>query len=259
MKTLGILGCGWLGMALAGRAMNANWQVIGTRQSEIGCEQLRLLGINGVVCPLPITKYSSIPYLGKNLVIALPLGKQSGLIESIVSVVEAHITEGCQRVVMISTTSVYGAATGHITEKNSVNPTTESGNRNLRLEQALLQRFPNKLKILRLSGLVGEDRHPVTVLSGRQLPYGGRPVNLIHQYDAVTAILALLTTSSSESIFHLSAFEHPSRGEYYCQQAKCRGLPLPIFTDECGVEEKIIDATWTCETLNIALKFPLAP
>lgn len=256
MGRLAILGCGWLGTAVGRWALTQGWCVVANARREAHWTHLQSLGIETVRLSLPLVNDVPEAFYGDALLIALPLRAETP-IDDILRITEHFIAKGGRRVVMISSTSVYGDAKGVVTEVSALQPLTTSAKRNVALEQALLTAFPAQVKVLRLSGLIGEDRHPITSLSGRELSGGGRPVNLIHQDDAVAAIWALLQGKGEIPIYHLATLAHPSRHDYYVAQASKRHLPLPIFVDNEGAEDKQIDATFTLMHLGLSLRHDL--
>jgi nucleoside-diphosphate-sugar epimerase len=89
-------------------------------------------------------------------------------------------------VLFISSTSVYNDVDAFVTEETIARPATESGKQLLETEQLLQSNINFKTTILRFGGLIGEDRHPVKFLAGREnLENPNAPINLIHQEDCI--------------------------------------------------------------------------
>ena len=75
--------------------------------------------------------------------------------------------------------------------------------------------------IIRFAGLVGNDRHPIYSLAGKQeLKCGHSLVNLVHLDDCARAIQLLLETPGGYRLYHLAAPIHPTREEYYRHAAE---------------------------------------
>ncbi|MFM7466281.1 MAG: hypothetical protein ACKO2O_00090, partial [Crocinitomicaceae bacterium] len=75
--------------------------------------------------------------------------------------------------------------------------------------------------ILRLGGLIGPGRHPVTHLLTKPFLEGGENVvNLIHSFDICSAIPHLLNDNNQQSTYNLVYPIHPSKGDYYTEAAK---------------------------------------
>src|SRR5690606_39022244 len=92
-----------------------------------------------------------------------------------------------QKVIFVSSTSVYGEESGMITEATIPQPTTPSA-KELIAAEALLRNAKAQFAttVIRFGGLIGEDRHPVKFLSGKKNlanPKGN--INFIHQDDCI--------------------------------------------------------------------------
>ena len=137
-----------------------------------------------------------------------------------------------------SSTSVYQEQVGIITEESKV----DTQNPVYMAEQEIKKAFPNKYTILRLSGLISEDRHPIRYLLRKEMIKGGSsPVNLIHRKDVIQAIKILVKMGGSGEVFNLSHPDHPSRKEYYGAFAKKYFGRTLCFIDD--VNGKTIDGS----------------
>ena len=143
-----------------------------------------------------------------------------------------------QRVLFISSTSVYGTSeirtdSNELTEKSEPNPLTESAKQLLQAEQLLLQNKAFKTTILRPGGLLGEDRHPIFMLSGRTgLKGANQPVNLIHRKEILKIIGLLLSENWPDDYINLVYPHHPNKQDYYTREALLRSLDPPQYTTE---------------------------
>ncbi|MNQ45247.1 hypothetical protein D3C85_590250 [compost metagenome] len=148
-----------------------------------------------------------------------------------------------KKVLFVSSTSVYGDQNDLITEETNPNPETESG-KQLLLAEAILQKNHNfQTTILRFGGLIGEDRHPVKFLAGKEnLENPDAPVNLIHQNDCINIIKEIIHQSKWNEVFNAVAPFHPTREDYYTQKAKEHNVVLPKFNSEKSNIKKIISS-----------------
>ena len=95
-----------------------------------------------------------------------------------------------------------------------------------------------KTTILRFGGLIGEGRHPIKFLAGREtLENPEAPINLIHQKDCIGIVRAILRQALNDKFIWGESFNavapfHPSRETYYTQKAKDLNLALPKFNHE---------------------------
>jgi NAD dependent epimerase/dehydratase family enzyme len=105
--------------------------------------------------------------------------------------------------------------------------------------------------VIRFGGLIGEDRHPVKFLAGREnLENPEAPINLIHQTDCVGIIETIIEQDCFNEIFNAVAPFHPTRKEYYSQKAQELNLQLPKFEDAKPSVGKIISSEKVALILN---------
>jgi len=160
-----------------------------------------------------------------------------------------------KHVVYVSSTSVFedGESIPTYNENDIPNANSSAGQQLIEVEKLWQNSDKFKTTIVRFGGLVGEDRHPVNYLAGReniQNPHA--PVNLIEQIDAMRLLIRLVEKSIA-GIFHGVYPDHPSREIYYSAAAKKRGLEPPIFDQATNSNGKKIDTKQTC--LLLAFKF----
>jgi len=240
-KTVGIIGCGWLGTALAKELLSFGHQVIATTASDKSSGQLRELGINSHKLSLPsdllveeIVKHPI--FTMSQLVICLPPRLkygQSNYPKKIKQLVNAAETSGIQQIVLISSTAVYNGLFGKVNEQAQLNFSAEKVKIIHEAEQSVLN-FSRQANVIRLAGLIGPERHPGRFLSAPKVfPNPSGVVNMIHQQDAVSTIVAVLKTNHqptlNKAIFNGVSDTHVSREEFYQVAAQALNLPQPQF------------------------------
>jgi nucleoside-diphosphate-sugar epimerase len=278
-KNVSILGCGWLGLPLAKSLLRKGHIVKGSRRSLEGAKLLEKEGIKGFVIELSEKLNST---LGKeaydffqcdSLVVSIPPGIRSGketkedFLEKISELI-GLAQRSNRRLIFVSSTSVFGDYQGEVNEDSETRPESENGKALKEAEKLLLRGGLQEVAILRLGGLIGEDRQPGRFLAGKKnLKRPRAPVNLIHQRDAVGLLVALIEKKElSREIFHGVSPYHPTRKEFYEKAARELGLEKPVFENEAeqhrGVhsysiqEFKEVSARQTCETLAYHFKNP---
>jgi len=258
MTQISILGCGWLGLPLAKSLIAKRRSVNGSTTSENKLQILKDAGINPFLVTLESESISEtvIPFLAKSeiLIIDIPPklratnsdtsdSQRKVFVEKIKTLIPFIEQSSVKKVLFVSSTSVYGDENDLITEETIPNPETESG-KQLLLAEALLQKNENfETTILRFGGLIGEDRHPVKFLAGKEnLENPDAPVNLIHQNDCINIIEEIIYQSKWNEVFNAVAPFHATREEYYTQKAKEQGLVLPKFSVEKSNIKKIVSS-----------------
>lgn len=256
---ISILGAGWLGKPLAMALHSQGHRLKVSKRQD-------MTPFDPAIPIYPYDLYTSppsaiVPFENSELVIInIPGGRKSTDLSdytgAMCDLVSRLKQQGCQHLLHVSSTSVYGECTGIVTEDTQVQPATPSAEANLAIEQHCRHVFTNGATILRLAGLVDHQRHPVNFLAGKRLTNGQQAVNLIHKDDVITAISAVIQRRLWGNTLHLCSTEHPTRKDYYQWAAKQKGLPLPEFDQQYNQTGRQIDAQATLGTLGITLAYP---
>jgi len=270
MKQISILGCGWLGFPLAKDLIKNGYLVNGSTTSESKISILENAEINPFLVTLESESVSESinDFLDKSeiLIIDIPpklrgSNSDSGnssrkiFVEKIKTLIPSIEKSIVKKVLFISSTAVYGNENDLITEDTIPNPETESG-KQLLLAEAVLQKNKNfETTILRFGGLIGQERHPVKFLAGKEnLENPDAPVNLIHQIDCIKIITEIIDQSKWNEVFNAVAPFHPTREDYYTQKAIEQKLVLPSFSSEKSNIKKVISNEKVQSILNYRFK-----
>jgi len=256
MKQISILGCGWLGLPLAKALLNQNYIVKGSTTSEGKLPELVILGIDPFLVALDSKRITGTiaDFLSGSEILIIDIPPQlRRKKDDLATVIEKefvakiktlipHIEQSSvQKVLFVSSTSVYGEIDATITEKTPPQPDTESGRQLLEVEMLLQKNKSFKTTILRFGGLIGEDRNPITFLAGKQnLENPETPINFIHQGDCIGIILKIIESDSWDEIYNAVSPFHPTREGYYTQKSTELILPLPEFDHSKRSLQKII-------------------
>ena len=263
MKQISILGCGWLGLPLAKSLLEKGFLVKGSTTS---IEKISILKNNGIT-PFQISLgedkiEGEIDLFLANseiLIIDIPPklrgdSKENfvGKIKNLIPFIEKSSVE---KVVFVSSTSVYSDDNSTITEAFKPNPDSESGKQLVESEKILQSNSNFKTTILRFGGLIGENRHPIKFLAGKiNIENPNAPINLIHQEDCIGIITSIIKHEIFGETFNAVAPFHPTRKEYYIQKAITNGLPLPEFDESKPSVGKLILSTKIEEVLGYTFK-----
>nr|WP_294786587.1 SDR family oxidoreductase [uncultured Flavobacterium sp.] len=265
MKQISILGCGWLGLPLAKALIEKGNSVKGSTTSEDKLSVLENAGINPFLFALSEVEETfeseSVSenisaFLAESEILIIDIPPKLRAVQNLSTSLEEMIfvkkiknlipfieKSAVKKVLFVSSTSVYGDDDGFITEETIPHPETESG-KQLLLAENLLQNNSNfETTILRFGGLIGEDRHPVKFLAGKEnLENPDASVNLIHQKDCIAIIEEIINQSKWNEVFNAVGPLHPTREVYYTQKAVEMNLPLPKFSSEKTNIKKIISS-----------------
>ncbi|WP_373100520.1 MULTISPECIES: SDR family oxidoreductase [Pasteurellaceae] len=266
MRSVAIVGLGWLGLPLARHLKNLGWEVKGTKRTHDGVEQMRLLRLETYHLELT-PEINADPddlsalFAVRSLVINIPPSQYffelNQYVEGVKNLVNEALLQGVQHIIFISSSSVFAEVSGRFDESVPPQPDSETGRALKAIEQWLFQLSDIDCDIVRFSGLVGDDRHPVRFLAGKQALSGGNtPVNLVHVEDCARAIQLLLETPGSQRLYHLSAPLHPNKAEYYARMAQRLGVAPPQFICSAQDPQRIILADKICRELGFVYQYP---
>jgi len=217
MKTILIFGAGWLGKAVVQELASMKRNVIvATRKPEqqkstsnIEYRKIDFHKISGAVeFNVPITQKID------EVLVMLPPSQMVNYEQTIDSICKEFPL--VDHFVFTSSTGVYEDHSGLVNE----NSTLKKAHSVVLAESRIQLKFPNKSTILRLAGLIGNDRHPVRYFLEKTIVLNGNtPVNLIHRKDIINA-LTILLENPNPGIYNLCYPAHPTKGEYYGEIAR---------------------------------------
>jgi len=241
MKKISILGAGWLGNPLALQLKSNGHQL---KVSTTTTEKLSFFNENGIE--------SYIVNVGSNsdtknldnlltdtniLIITIPPGRSKpsestyvDRIKSIIPFIEKH---DIKNVLYTSSTTVYLSLKGNLNEETPIVPVSEMDQQIFEIENLLLNNKKFNTTILRLGGLIGEDRHPVHFIVRKEVvDDANNPVNMIHRKDIIRFFEKIIDHEIPNDVFNIVAPINLNRRDFYTQEAAKLGLsPLPNFTD----------------------------
>lgn len=238
MTQISILGCGWLGLPLAKSLLQNGFPIKGSTTS---LEKISLLESEGITPFLVRLEEQQIcasvaDFLADSqiLIINIPPKLRGGSTENFVAKITTLLpfieNSTVEKVLFVSSTSVYGEDNEVVTEATVLNPDTEGGRQLAIVENVLQKNSRFQTTILRFGGLISDDRNPVRFLSGREnIENPDTPINLIHQDDCIGIIEKIIALNSWGETYNAVAPFHPTRQEYYTQKATKLNLALPKF------------------------------
>jgi nucleoside-diphosphate-sugar epimerase len=231
VRSVLIIGCGWVGKKLGQYLGSKGFKVYGTTRSEKNFSDIKGYNITPIKLQLPFDKIQNIelPKVG-SVVISISPGRGENRDEYPANIRQlAKLWKDSNtQVIMYSSTGVYGNATGLITEDHTI-PEVSNSNSICAAEGELKQTL-NDSVILRLAGLYGEDRHPVKYLAGRKnIKQGDAPVNLVHRKDVIQVTDLMINENIRSEIYNVCSPGHPKKRDFYTAIANRLGLDKPEF------------------------------
>jgi nucleoside-diphosphate-sugar epimerase len=256
MKQISILGCGWLGLPLAVSLIEKGFWVKGSTTTLDKISQLNNVGISAHQIELSETEIKGHIELflhnSEILIIDIPPKLRRNSSENFVKKIQNLIPfiekSSVEKVIFVSSTSVYSDNNSIVTEETIPIPDSESGWQLLEAEKLLQSNTNFNTTVVRFGGLIGENRHPIHFLAGRKnIENPDAPINLIHQMDCIGIIEEILRQAQNDKlgfgeIFNAVAPFHPTRKTYYSEKALELNLLLPEFDESKPSVGKIISS-----------------
>ena len=248
-ERIGVLGCGWLGLGVAQSYVADNFIVHGSRQSRKDANLLKEHGIHGFAIQISENHITGnlTEFLNgvSRLFLTIPPGLQKNPKRDFVAMIHQllpHIhSSEVKEVVFTSSTGVYGPQQGLVSPSIVPQPQTERGRQLLEVESLLRSQDGFSTQIVRLGGLLGDDRHPVKQLAKLPVVYNPQaPINLIHKVDAIGLLRYLTDRAPWQRIYHGVAPWHPTKQDFYEQAANEMQLPSPKFAEDPGNANKVV-------------------
>jgi nucleoside-diphosphate-sugar epimerase len=234
VKTISILGCGWLGLPLARFLVGEGFSVRGATTNERKIATLRAAGIEPFRIVVGETVEGDIAsFLDSDiLVVNIPPGRGDTVVEHHVAqislLIDALVDSPVRHVLFVSSTSVYPSPGGEVTEDDAADPDAAdslAGKALLYAEEMLRSESSFSTTVVRFGGLIGPGRNPAEFMQRMtEIANPAQPVNLIHLDDCIGIISSIIRKEVWGEVFNGCAPLHPTRGELYAAAAESHGL-----------------------------------
>lgn len=250
MNKTGIIGCGWLGLRMVHYFQNS-CQVHTTVTTEAKCNTLLSEGINATVVKLAderLQQYSTtwqealqpdIVFITVPFSKATPVEQLTNRFNNLRSFLGAYSGQ----LFLMSSIGIYPQLAQVITE-NSLPEEQLTGN--ILAVEKLVQSFYPQVNILRLGGLMGDNR----VFSKYKVSDLEQPVNHVHYQDICRAADAMIQQHTQAQTYNIAAPLHPSKAAVIQHQQQ---LPATAALPAAG---RIISSHKLIEDLNFHFHYP---
>lgn len=252
MKTISIIGLGWIGEPLAFYLQEKGMNVIGSTTSVEKQSKLSQKGIQAVrfsLNPHPEGVGFNALFHAEILVVNIPPRSRSGNgafhLEQIKYLRSLIDNSAIRKVIFVSSTGVYPEVTsaGKYGEDFQISVENAGNNTIFRAEQLMEKGRKYDLTILRFGGLLGDDRVPGKYFSGKEHVAGHTRVNFIHRKDAVRMLAWVMEKELWNETFNGVAPIHPLRREIYEKNALDLGIAPPAsYQNEPEGNDRLIDS-----------------
>ncbi len=265
LKSISVLGCGWLGLPLASRFVIDGFVVKGSTTSQAKLETLKLCGIK----PYELAFNPSLNgfvgdfFASRILFLNIPFRRDllnpSIYQEQITNAVDAFARAGGRWVIFASSTLVYPDQAGLINagwqEDQALVPQGDRANLLYAVERQLLADKRIDVTIVRFAGLYGPNRELKNFMGRAAHKVGESRVNLIHLDDSIGLIREIVARDGRNQVFNAVSDGHPLRQELYEAIARSEKLPVISFAKGQGLN-KIVSNAKAKAVLEYRFKFP---
>ncbi|GAB3508848.1 Rossmann-fold NAD(P)-binding domain-containing protein [Emticicia fontis] len=238
MKTISIIGCGWLGLPLGKYLSEKNYLVKG---STTHTDKLEILEENGIepyllkLNPQLECEYVDNFLDSEILIINIPpkisIQKTDAHVEQMANLLKSVENSPIRKIIYISSTSVYPELNREVVEDDVLTPEASASPTMVKAEN-LLKDFSNEVTILRSAGLMGYERIPAKYFAGwKGLTTGDIPVNYIHRDDVIRIIETVIEKDIWGDTFNIVSPIHPIRKEIYARNCEELGFEMPEFVE----------------------------
>lgn len=251
IKTISIMGSGWLGLPLSRHLSLKGYAVKASTTTPGRAAELADCGVEPFILTLESLPANIQSFLQANvLVVNIPSKNVEGF-QQLVSEIEQSAIE---KVVFVSSTSVYANSNKTIYESDG----EESPRSPLRSIETLFTGASNfTTTIVRFGGLIGYRRHPGNFFrKGHPVKDPDAYVNLIHRDDCIQIITQIIDKEIWGEAFNCCADTHPTKREFYTQAARSLGKPAPEFVESAPGPYKIISNEKVRQALNYSFLHP---
>ncbi len=261
MKKISILGAGWLGSPLALQLKeNGNQLKVSTTSPEkISFFQKHnmesfLITVGSDSDNENIDKLFSDTDI---LIITIPPGRtqniESNYVEKIKSIIPFIEKHHIKEVIYTSSTTVYLSLQGEVNEETPIVPVSEMDKQIFEIENLLIHNPNFNATILRLGGLIGEDRHPVTFIVKREvIEDANNPVTMVHRSDIICFLERIVGQAVPNEIFNIVAPIRLNRRDFYTQEAQKLNLsPIPKFVDNPHADMRRVNGEKITKRYNL--------
>jgi len=272
--SISIMGCGYIGKLLAQRLQQINTALNAYVCSNNSLDICKRLNITSEIVDLD-KPVSNIDHRNQSVIYLVPPPPTGKVDKRISNYLSAIKQQNLKKLVLISTTGVYGDCNGDwVNESAPIKPVADRAYRRADAEQQAIsfcQKNTIPLLILRVPGIYGPGKIPLRrIKSGQPIvreqdsPY----TNRIHALDLVRICEIALNTSLT-GIYNVSDGHPGTMYEYFMGVAETMDLPAPpsITLEEAKqelsegmlsymAESRRIDNKKLLKDFSLVLKYP---
>ena len=234
-----IVGLGWLGEPLADHLLLKGVEVKGsttTAEKITTCLKKGIKAYPFFLNPEPQGQDYEDLFLTDILVINIPPQSRTAVgdlyLQQIGNLRKLAEQAEIPQVIFTSATSVYPDLNQDAVESDKLTIDNTGNSTLFQAEELLRMNKPYDLTIVRLGGLLGDNRIPGKYVSNKEQVVGHAPVNYIYREDAVRVIDWIIEKGLWNETYNGVTPFHPLRREIYQTNAKLLDFPPPASYEQ---------------------------
>ncbi|KGE15901.1 NAD-dependent epimerase/dehydratase family protein [Sphingobacterium deserti] len=250
-----ILGCGWVGEALAKTLLQKGHQVYASTTDSEKYQRLQALGISAILADFDReVDLASFPGEVDFVLNSIPAVKrlEQPLLEArFASLKEVlkHLTYRKQ--IFLSSIGVYPDVDGDFTESSALDAKAYK----LYAAEECMLTLANTV-VYRLGGLFGDQRIFAKYFQDKVCHTGAQLANFIHQDDVLNLIVLGFEQNLSSSCYNLVAPAHPTKREVVLASAAKYGFKPPSAFEDREKFKKQVIGDKILQELHYVFKYP---
>jgi nucleoside-diphosphate-sugar epimerase len=248
-RSIGILGCGWLGIPLARHFIEKGYRVKGSTTTESKLDALKAYGIEPYLVRLGVPEDDVQRFFDVEILMVMVTSKDVHAFERLIGLLAASPV---QKVIFVSSTSVYGPSDRPVVETDPVLDTPLA-----QTERLFMHSNAFRTTVVRFGGLFGYDRKPGRFFrSGRVIKDPDNVVNLIHRDDCIGIIDRIIELDVWGEVFNGTTDTHPTKRELYSKAARDLGIDPPRMATDTIQATKLVSNHKVHEVLGYTFRYP---
>ncbi len=246
MRSISILGCGWLGLPLGKYLAGKKYQVRGSTTHQQKLSNISEGGIRPYLIALrpEIDGDPGDFFRSDILLINLPPRNKDGEVDFHLRQLKAIRDSArgeVENIVFISSTGIYPNKNMIVKEEDADPDCLSRGGVSLLEAEQVFSLTPEfRTTVIRFGGLYGPERHPGRFFAGRKNLTGAKnPVNMIHLEDCLGVISAIIEQDIWGETFNACSPVERTRESFYQSAAVDLGLEPPSFSEMPAAYKKV--------------------
>lgn len=240
MKNIAILGAGWLGKSLALHLQEKKHFVKVSVRSQEKASDLKALNINAHQLKIEEDKIVGERSFFESVdVLIVSLTPQSTeIFKTLITEIEKN---NIKKIILFSSTGIYADCEGLVNEESMLQLEVPKVKLLKDVEMLFLSNPAFETTVLRLAGLMGKNRHPVTFLAKKsQIDDGNEPVNMVDDLTILNYVEKIIDKNITTNIFNLVNDDHRTKEAFYTEAALNYNLKLAPFIQTENPKNRIV-------------------